>query len=373
MLMQKGSLKPVGFLLAYESNSQSGVVRPFVNWAKAASKTQFPAVVFLHSVGTGIVTKLGAELVPTYQSLTRQELLMNIRDSGCRILVSDDYYRRLRLLGWLGRKLSLPTAVYVQVLHGRHSVTRYSAWHRLPAGTLFSSLVPFKTLTYEYLSLLRRSTLLIASSKFVATLVRWLYGLDVNAVVYPPVDTETFDFTRGMPNADSIVLYTGSRVVDTRLDVVGKVVESIIELADLGSIRQVTLVGEQSYRPIKEPNSRIVFRGLISDDRRLARLYSEARATVAPQTAEGFGYVPVESMSCGTPAVCLDSPALNEHVPAETIAHSASSISELISNLTRFVCETPSPTKRLQCRQWAQEHYALQNSLSALATALQPT
>ncbi len=46
----------------------------------------------------------------------------------------------------------------------------------------------------------------------------------------------------------------------------------------------------------------LIIGGRVSDDE-LARLYANAKFTVFPFIHEPFGYVPVESMACGTPPV----------------------------------------------------------------------
>jgi glycosyltransferase involved in cell wall biosynthesis len=51
--------------------------------------------------------------------------------------------------------------------------------------------------------------------------------------------------------------------------------------------------------------------GQVSDDE-LAAIYTAAHALVFPSDEEGFGLAPVEALSCGTPVVASDCPAVRE-------------------------------------------------------------
>ena len=55
------------------------------------------------------------------------------------------------------------------------------------------------------------------------------------------------------------------------------------------------------------------FRGRVTT-RELVDLYSNATFTVFPFTHEPFGYIPVESMACGTPVVTYDAQGPRECV-----------------------------------------------------------
>jgi glycosyltransferase involved in cell wall biosynthesis len=55
--------------------------------------------------------------------------------------------------------------------------------------------------------------------------------------------------------------------------------------------------------------------GYISDEE-LVKLYSAAFVLLFPQIHEPFGYIPVESMACGTPVIAYD-----EQGPKETIVN----------------------------------------------------
>jgi glycosyltransferase involved in cell wall biosynthesis len=53
---------------------------------------------------------------------------------------------------------------------------------------------------------------------------------------------------------------------------------------------------------------------LISDDEKLARIYSEAKATLCLAYSEPFGLSPIESMACGTPVLAVNEGGYKETV-----------------------------------------------------------
>lgn len=55
------------------------------------------------------------------------------------------------------------------------------------------------------------------------------------------------------------------------------------------------------------------------DDIELRRLYSAAICLIFPSLYEGFGYPPLEAMSCGCPVVCSDIPVLRETCDAAAL------------------------------------------------------
>jgi len=55
------------------------------------------------------------------------------------------------------------------------------------------------------------------------------------------------------------------------------------------------------------------------EEKDLPRLYTHAKATIQTGFKEDFGLVPVESMACGTPVICVDEGGFKETVHSPTL------------------------------------------------------
>ena len=369
--MSKGSVGRIGFLVGEEENPNSGTVRPFVNWALVAASTGLGVHVFLHKVGRRIGERFGGlaegQGLVVHASDSSTVLSRNVAESGCSLIVTDDHYRRLRLLSHIQKERRIRSAVYVQLLNGRHSISRYVPPTSLPLALALTSAVPFKVVTYEYLNRMRSASVLIASSRLVATLMRWLYGLDAHAVVYPPVDTGVFRPRAPDGGRASVLLFTGSRYADTRRQFLGSILRAVRALGF-----PIDVIGEAPLAAVGRGNAELRLLGRVDDDDQLATFYSQAVMTIAPQAAEGFGYVPVESMACGTPVIALDSPAIAEASQTSANAQNALSEEDLLMKLRAFTSTGATSEVHEDCRAWATENYAKERSFQALLAALPP-
>jgi glycosyltransferase involved in cell wall biosynthesis len=150
------------------------------------------------------------------------------------------------------------------------------------------------------------SKVFVANSKFCASMYRDL-KTRVDAIIHPPLDCSLFQPKASKPTEDYVL---------THLGVYGKegnssVVETI---ADAGA--DIKIFGDPSYVPRflrRHPNIDVV--GKVSDQE-LGELYSNALYTLFAFSHEPFGYIPVESMACGTPVLTY-----NRQGPAETVVN----------------------------------------------------
>ena len=144
----------------------------------------------------------------------------------------------------------------------------------------------------------------VVNSKYLMS-VYSEFGLRIHDVIYPPLDCEMFKPRTSKPSSDYVLTYLGK---ETKLSLVKK-------LADLG-IKIKLFGGKMTAFPTKlrkHPNHTIL--GRISN-KKLVRLYSNALLTVYPFLDEPFGYIPVESMACGTPVLTY-----NFQGPRESVIH----------------------------------------------------
>jgi glycosyltransferase involved in cell wall biosynthesis len=148
----------------------------------------------------------------------------------------------------------------------------------------------------------RRSTLVIANSKFCASMYSSL-GVKTDCVIYPPIDCQTFRPSTLTPSSDYVLTYLGK---ETKFSIVRNAANSGLKIKAFGS--KTPFIPEYLLR---HPN--VEFLGRVST-RDLVDLYSNALFTMFPFTHEPFGYVPLESMACGTPVLTYDFQGPSEYV-----------------------------------------------------------
>ena len=148
----------------------------------------------------------------------------------------------------------------------------------------------------------RCSTLVIANSKFCASMYS-SFGVKTDCVIYPPIDCQTFRPSTSTPFSDYVLTYFGK---ETKFSVVKKVADLGLKIKAFGS--KTPFVPEAL---LKHPN--VEFLGRVPA-KELVDLYSNALFTVFPFTHEPFGYVPLESMACGTPVLTYDFQGPSEYV-----------------------------------------------------------
>ncbi len=148
----------------------------------------------------------------------------------------------------------------------------------------------------------------IANSQFISRRIRKVYGRE-SAVIYPPVDTNTFS-----PNGSKNDFYlTVSRMVPyKRVDLI---VEAFSKMPD----KQLVVIGDgPDFKKIKAlagPNVEMLG---YQYPESLVGYMQHARAVVFA-AEEDFGIVPVEAQSCGTPVIAFGKGGVTETViPGET-------------------------------------------------------
>ena len=303
----------LGVLLVEEKKATEGLVRPFINWAKALS-SRHRFVFLLYKPGLPLVEAVSQQRnVEVYSYTDFQRLSHDVSKLRLDLLLTHDYIRNLQVLARLRRE-NVRFGVYVLTLFGIHSIADVFTLDYLSNNEKFiyklMRLIPFTLLKKRYASLLSSTHLVIASSRSTATLLHVLYGVEPSGVVYPPVDTETFR-PRSQKRNMQVLLYLGSHAGDTDV----KLVTEVAELLSREKGAEVLVFGNKTLREYVANKFR--FRQVVDvSDEELAEIYSSSVVTVAPQKWEMFGYVPVESMACGTPVL-----AFNMMGPSETVIH----------------------------------------------------
>ena len=135
------------------------------------------------------------------------------------------------------------------------------------------------------------SAFAVANSKFCASLYSEL-GVNVEAVIYPPIDCKLFHPTTSNPSNDYVLTYFGK---ETRFSLIKAVADRGVKIKAFGS--KIPFIPKGL---IKHPNIELL--GRVSTEQ-LVDAYSNALFTLFAFTHEPFGYIPVESMACGTPTL----------------------------------------------------------------------
>lgn len=195
-----------------------------------------------------------------------------------------------------------------------------------------------KKMVFRYRKL---SNLFIANSKFCKSMYEdW--GVNVNKVIYPPLDRSLFKPTTSKPSGDYVLTYFGVYGKEAKFSVIKKVADKGVKIKAFGS--------KTPHIPVyiqKHPNIEIL--GMLTNEE-LIELYSNALYTLFTFTHEPFGYVPAESMACGTPVLTY-----NRQGPSETVINgqtgwAVDSDWELIETASKLWVEGYPQVMRSKCR-----------------------
>ena len=149
-----------------------------------------------------------------------------------------------------------------------------------------------------------KSKFIIANSKFCASMYEER-NIEVHKVIYPPLDCNAFKPT-STHSGDYVLTYFGK---ETDFCVLKEIGDAGVRIKAFGS--------KILFKPKKVFGHRnIEFLGEVSD-KELVNLYSNALFTLFTFNHEPFGYIPVESMACGTPVL-----SFNRQGPSETVVNS---------------------------------------------------
>ena len=187
------------------------------------------------------------------------------------------------------------------------------------------------------------SSFIVANSKFCASMYS-KEGVDVDDVIYPPVDCEIFHPSTSNPSSDYVLTYFGK---ETKFSVIKAVADLDVKIRAFGS--KVPFVKKNM---LNHPN--IEFLGRVST-KELVDLYSNASFTFFPFTHEPFGYVPLESMACGTPVLTYDLQGPGEYVIDGKVGWLANSDGEIIQAAADIWKNGYSPIVRKHCIEEAQK------------------
>lgn len=157
--------------------------------------------------------------------------------------------------------------------------------------------------------LYEKPDVILTNSKFTQRMLKSYFGVN-SYVVYPPVDLNHFRPTSFNPSRDyflSVQRIDWQKRVTTQIE------------AFRGLEQRLKIAGGIDKKPNADllrlvedcPNIEVL--GGVTESI-LPKLYTHAKATIQTGFKEDFGLVPIESMACGTPVICVDEGGFKETV-----------------------------------------------------------
>jgi len=174
--------------------------------------------------------------------------------------------------------------------------------------------------------LYEKADVIIVNSKFIKRTLKRYFGVD-SFVVYPPVDLKRFRPTCTNPKRSYFLSVQ-------RIDWQKRITMQIDAFKGLNKKFKLKIVGGSENHPnpdlvkytfshpkgtydLVDSENIEVLGGVEEKD--LPRLYTHAIATIQTGFKEDFGLVPIESMACGTPVICVDEGGFKETVHSSSL------------------------------------------------------
>jgi glycosyltransferase involved in cell wall biosynthesis len=354
----------IAILLAYESTPFEGVVRPFINWARGLKNRNYDIEFLLVDVGKAIADVLLESGFNFYNFDDLKSMLYFCSKKGYKLIFTDDHIKRLKILREVDVKFR--KAVYCQVLYGIHAVAQFPKSPLLKERLTFSiaKLVPFSMLRKKYINSLKKADIIIANSKITATLLKILYGIEPDGIVYPPLDTNVFR-SRNMEKKRQILLYLGSHAGDTDENFVAEICK-VLRSKDF----KILVFGNPILKEKLQRKFEVYPFSGVSDEE-LSNIYSQSVLTICPQWWEQFGYIAVESMACGTPVLGFDHMGLGESIINGKTGWLAKNKQEFLRILSSIANYTEMQIDRDFMRRYVEEKFSINVSVEKLRELLE--
>ncbi len=225
------------------------------------------------------------------------------------------------------------------------------------ATTVFGDII--NTMDMRHLRNMRRlSNNFVVSSGYLQKLYENL-GFDTTNVIHSVKNLDAFKPSTLVPRRDYILLYIGK---ETDFEPVKEMINQNLPIVAFGS--KIPIGNLIDYR-----NDKFFYRGFVSEHE-LIELYSNALFTAFPFTTEGFGWVPLESMSCGTPVLTYDKDGPSETVLNGVTGALVSSPREFLLKALQWWTDKDTKIKPEMCVSRAKE-FEITSSVNKLRSLLE--
>ncbi len=366
-MLNKGlPILDITFIIADQKEVHEGVVRPFVNFAKAL-KNNYEVSLLLVNCSSIFFENMKKVFPKVIISQNEKDAIKKIKTLNPEFIFTDDNLNSLEITQKIKKKMNLKAISYVQILYGSHAIASCfeNSSFTLKEKLLFNSIkfVPFSFFSARYSKLLKSYDLVIANSKITATLLHSLYNIEVTGIVYPPIDTEIFQPSDKKSKLE-VTLYLGSHLGDAPRHFVKEIIAVLREEDVL-----VNLFGNERLvsEVVDKDDVLILYHSNLSDIE-LARMYSRSKLTICPQKWEQFGLVPVESMSCGTPVLAFNCMGFQETISDFTgwLANNEAEFLRMLNNALKKETFTIQELRRI-----AIEKFSIESSGKTLQELLE--
>lgn len=214
----------------------------------------------------------------------------------------------------------------------------------------FDLLSPMTFLLSKHFWIVQDFDFVVASTRWVANVLNYMTGCEVDDVIYPPVDTEIF---KPAPLEKSVF---GEKWC---LSVSGK---NEVRVQDIENLARKIVIVKSGQEPIPKA----INVGYVSDER-LISLYSSAYFTLFPTLFEPAGYIPIESMACGTPVLTYAWQGPGEIVKNNETGWVVSTGEEFSEVALKLWNEGYDPNIRKNCREYAIENLSIETASKKLS------
>jgi hypothetical protein len=280
--------EPVKIVFLLNDDSiHNGGARPLINWASVV-----PGSILMIFQKKGRLEISSSVLVKSIVKAAAAAKDYNY------IIVSDNNLKKGIMLS---RRTGAKLLVYCQVPFGLHALGVINGGESRLKGLIYFviKMIPFRIFVSQYVRRLKKTTLIMANSLNMNILLNFVYGIPDSEIVYPPLEDSKFVPIPEMKK-DSILVFVGR---NGDLNEYGAF--QIIEDISMSYGADVLIFGSAPVpESIYKEYPRFKVHKNISDEE-LVRLYNRSYATVCIQKQEYFGYVPIESILCGTPSITL--------------------------------------------------------------------
>jgi hypothetical protein len=280
----------IAFLIALSNKYYNAGTKPFLDISLGLINNGYkPFLLFFKSPSYEDCKKRFPNL-PMYAFQDVDEINNFINKEGIKVLISDDYIYRLKILNKIKAKYKV---VYVQHLAGMSVINELS--NKTNIKLKLASYLPWRITVRQYVNILEKANIIIGNSYAATHYLASLYGISSSGVVYPPVGVNL----RLLNNSErkGILVYVGHKpdfyVRDLKQDI--KVLKNIDD--------DIIIWGEGGLENIS--------------DEELSHLYSRVKLVYVTTTFETFGYVGAEALLFGTPVLLNVYQPFLEKIPLE--------------------------------------------------------